>query len=187
MLSRVMSAMLLLFCPSLMAYGNVPLIYSCSLAFASCGAEIVTVVLLSAVKCSAIDGLADATAAFVPAYFSCDSVVDYSDVFSYLSGGCFWGNNLYPEYFDMNAVMLHRLPDDAYHAWRSALDEAVPYKVASSKWLSGIRECNYAVNDSVYSGLSMFVPRADTNYARLNADFKTTGWYNVTGWSSAGW
>ena len=144
-------------------------------------------VLLSAVKCSAIDGLADATAAFVPAYFSCDSVVDYSDVFSYLSGGCFWGNNLYPEYFDMNAVMLHRLPDDAYHAWRSALDEAVPYKVASSKWLSGIRECNYAVNDSVYSGLSMFVPRADTNYARLNADFKTTGWYNASGWSSAGW
>ena len=144
-------------------------------------------VLLSAVKCSAVDGLADATAAFVPAYFSSDSVVDYSDVFSYLSGGCFRDYNLYPEYFDMNAVMLHRLPEDAYHAWKSAFDEAVPYKVASSKWLSGINDRNYVVNDSVYSGLSMYVPRNDVKYAGLNADFTTTRWYSATEWSSAGW
>ena len=144
-------------------------------------------VLLSAIKCSAMDGLADATAAFVPAYFSSDSVIGCDGLFSYLSGGYFSWSDAYPEYFDMNAVMSSRLPADAYLEWKAALDEAVPFCVASDKWLSGINQCYYYTDKSQYCGLSMYVPLNDNTHSGLNADFRTTGWYRNTGWETAGW
>ena len=144
-------------------------------------------VLLSAIKCSAMDELADATAAFVPAYFSSDSMCGYDSVFSYLPDGYFSWSEVYPDYFDMNAVMSLRLPADAYTEWKIALDEAVPFSVASDKWLSGIKQNYYRTDKSQYCGLSMYVPRKESRYSGLNADFRTTAWYMYTGWENAGW
>ncbi len=143
-------------------------------------------VLLSAVKCSEIDALADATAAFVPAYLASDSAGDFSGLFSYLPGGYFSRYDAYPEYFDMNAVMSAKLPADAYLDWKMTLDKAVPYKVASAKWLSGIKQWNFETDTAVYCGLSMFIPRENSAYDVLNADFRTTEWYSASGWNSAG-
>ena len=144
-------------------------------------------VLLSAIKCSAMDELADATAAFVPAYFPSDSMCDYDSVFSYLPDGYFSWSEVYPDYFDMNAVMSSRLPADAYTEWKAALDEAVPFSVASDKWLSGIKQNYYRTDKSQYCGLSMYVPHKDSRYSGLNADFRSTAWYRCTGWENAGW
>ncbi len=143
-------------------------------------------VLLSAVKSSEMDALADATATFVPAYLASDTVGNFSGLFSYLPGGYFSRSDAYPEYFDMNAVMSAKLPADAYSAWKVALDKAVPYKVASTKWLSGIKQCNFTTDTSAYCGLSMFIPRESSKYDILNSDFRTTAWYSAAGWKSAG-
>lgn len=144
-------------------------------------------VTLSAVKCSEIDKLAEVTAAFVPKYFSADSVVDDKKVFAYLQDGYFSSQISYPEYFDMNGQMMLRLPEDAYLSWRSAFDEAVPYRVASRRWLSGINRTNYYVDMVQFGGLSMYVPRNKNTYSLFNRIFRKTEWYHAAAWQMAGW
>lgn len=144
-------------------------------------------VTLSAVNASAMDRLAEVTAAFVPAYFSSDFSVDDGGVFSYLPGGYFTSQISYPEYTDMNGQMMMRLPDDAYLLWKEAFDEAVPCRTASRKWLSGINGGSHYVDMSQFGGLSMYVPRSKNNYSLFNKDFRKTAWYQATGWQTAGW
>lgn len=143
-------------------------------------------VTLSAVKCSAVDRLAEVTAAFVPAYFSRGFQVNESGVFSYLKDGRFRDIVSLPEYFDMNGQMMLRLPDDAYLLWKKALDAAVPYRVASRVWYSMYKGDSY-VNFSQFCGLSMYVPHDESKYSTLNENFRRTEWYGATGWESAGW
>jgi hypothetical protein len=144
-------------------------------------------VLLSAVKSSAMDRLAEVTAMYVPAYFSRDSLVDDSCVFSYLPGGYFSYYVDYPDYPDMNGQMMMRLSDDAYLQWKEAFDEAVPYKIASRQWFSAFEYEPTVVDFLQYGGLSMYVPREKSEYSTFNSYFKKTEWYNATGWGSAGW
>ncbi len=144
-------------------------------------------VTLSAVKCSEVDRLAEVTAAFVPKYFSVDSEVDDKNVFAYLPDGYFSSRISYPEYFDMNGQMMLRLPEDAYQSWRAAFDLAVPYRVASSKWLSGINMKSYYVDMAQFGGLSMYVPRNENAYSLFNQNFRKTDWYRVAAWQMAGW
>lgn len=144
-------------------------------------------VVLSAVKCSAVERLAEVTAAFIPAYFGRNLQIDDSGVFSYLRGGRFMPLVQLPDYFDMNGQMMLRLPDDAYSVWKEAFDAAVPFKVASRRWYSAYKGFQI-VNLSQYGGLSMYVPYGDDdNFSTLNEDFRRTEWYEVTGWESAGW
>ena len=127
---------------------------------------------------------------YVPAYFSRDSLVDDSGVFSYLPGGYFsyyTDYPDYPDYPDMNGQMMMRLSNDAYLQWKDAFDEAVPYKVASMKWSSAFDYEPHDVNFLQYGGLSMYVPREQSEYSTFNSCFKKTEWYNVTGWGNAGW
>ena len=147
-------------------------------------------VLLSAVRSSAMDRLAHVTAMYVSAYFSRDSLVDDSGVFSYLPGGYFsyyTDYPDYPDYPDMNGQVMMRLSNDAYLQWKEAFDEAVPYKVASMKWSSAFDYEPHDVNFLQYGGLSMYVPREQSEYSTFNSCFKKTEWYNATGWGNAGW
>ena len=144
-------------------------------------------VALSAIKTSALEHLAEVTADIVPAYFSRSYIVNDS-TFSYLPGGS--SNGKYPEYCDMNAQMQLRLPAELYAIWKMAFDEAVPYKVASKKWMSAIKNPlgeYYDVDQSLYSGVSMFVPRDWAEYVRFNDDFRKTEWYTAAGWYVTGW
>lgn len=142
-------------------------------------------VVLSVVKCSAVEHLAEVSAAFIPAYFSRGFQIDESGVFSYLPNGYFGSSDL-PDFYDMNGQMLLRLPDEAYILWKEAFDAAVSFKVASSKWYSGYKGYQ-SVDLLQYGGLSMYVPRSKSKYSTLNKDFKRTEWYQATGWESAGW
>ena len=144
-------------------------------------------VLLSAINCSAVERLAEVTSLYVPAYFSRGSQMDDSGVFSYLPKGYFSYYIDYPDYPDMNGQMMLRLPNDAYLQWKDAFDEAVPYKVASMKWSSAFDYEPHDVNFLQYGGLSMYVPREQSEYSTFNSCFKKTEWYNVTGWGNAGW
>ena len=144
-------------------------------------------VLLSAVKCSAMERLAEVTAMYVPACFSRDSLVNDSKVFSYLPGGYFSYYIDYPDYPDMNGQMMLRLSNDAYLQWKEAFDEAVPYKVASRQWFSAFEYEPTVVNFLQYGGVSMYVPRERSEYSTFNSFFRKTEWYDATGWGSAGW
>lgn len=144
-------------------------------------------VTLSAIKCSEVDRLTEVTAALVPKYFSVDADVNDKKVFAYLPDGYFSSQISYPEYFDMNGQMMLRLPEDAYQAWRAAFDEAVPYRVASRKWLSGINRENYYVDMAQFGGMSMYVPRNKNSYSQFNLNFRKTEWYHAAGWQMAGW
>ena len=143
-------------------------------------------VVLSAVKCSAVEHLAEVTAAFIPACFERNLQVDDSKTFSYLPNGYFSASIEYPEYSDMNGQMMLRLSDEAYMLWKEALDAAVPYRIASRKWYSLYRGYQ-SVDFSQYGGLSMYVPRDKSKYSTLNENFKRTEWYGATGWENAGW
>ena len=143
-------------------------------------------VVLSAVKCSAMQHLAEVTAAFVPAFFATDYDINDSGVFAYLPKGRFTIQTELPDYFDINGQMKLRLPEDAYLMWKDAFDAAVPYKIASSRWYSMYKGYQY-VNASQFGGLSMYVPRAKSEYSTLNVNFKRTEWYQATGWSGIGW
>ena len=144
-------------------------------------------VMLSAVDCSQMDALAQATAAVVPSFFSVDSAVNDSLVFKYLPGAHFTSSYSYPDYCDMNGEMMLRLPHEAYEQWKEALDKAVPYRVASLAWVSAAKYDFIDVDFSQYSGLSMYVPRDDERYSSFNASFKDTEWYKATGWGATGW
>ena len=143
-------------------------------------------VVLSAVKCSAVENLAEVSAAFIPACFERNSQVDDSGTFSYLRNGYFSTSVQYPDFCDMNGQMLLRLSDEAYILWKEALDAAVPFKVASHKWYSYYK--GFQTVDSLqYGGISMYVPRNNSKYSTFNEDFRRTEWYVATGWESAGW
>ncbi|MBQ5663474.1 MAG: hypothetical protein IIV19_03470 [Bacteroidaceae bacterium] len=144
-------------------------------------------VVLSAVKSSEVEALAEATAAFVPAFFSADSLIDDSSVFTYCPGGRFTDLMEYPEYCDMNGQMMLRLPEDAYLVWKDAFDAAVPYKIASRRWYSGVKHSYLLVDILQYGGLSMYVPRNNSKFSTLNKNFKRTEWYQAAGWERTGW
>ena len=145
--------------------------------------------LLSVVRCSAMQQLADATKSVVKRYFTRENEVDNRhEVFSYLPGGYFlFGEPYYPDYLDINAVMKSRLPHDEYQAWKVAFDRAVPYKCASETWYSLPHNTEYTVEHDVYSGMSMYLPCSNRDFSLYNRDFSTTEWYSATGWQQAGW
>lgn len=144
-------------------------------------------VLLSAIKTSALERLAEVTADIVPAYFSHPDTIDDSKVFSYLPGGSFKENSSLPEFCDMNGEMMLRLPSELYTIWKEAFDEAVPFRAAAQKWSTSYYYKPFVVDQSQFGGVSMYVPRDSAMYYLFNDDFRKTEWYNATGWEVAGW
>lgn len=145
-------------------------------------------VVLSAVKCSAMQEFANCTAAYIPKFFSRAVATATDGIFSYLLGGYIVGTSaFYPQYIDANALMYNVLPYDEYLVWRKALDEAVPYKAASDSWYSAPHRRTYTVDHELYSGLSMYLPTENAYYSLFNNHFSTTAWYKAVGWDTAGW
>ncbi len=143
--------------------------------------------VLSAVRTSAMQNLADVTYSYVIKYFNSGKKRDYIDVFSYLPGGKYNGSPAYPSYYDMNAVMKKYLTADEYAHWRGALDEAVTYVASSPKWYSAVCGRVVEFNDSVAVGISLYMPQDYSRNEKFNSDFRSTEWYSAAGWQAAGW
>lgn len=148
-----------------------------------------TGVVLSAVRCSAMQQLADATAAAVKNVLYDVSGSDCKEVFSYLPGGAF-NSGKFPNFFDMNSVMQKYLSPDEYALWKDALDAAVPYRCASSKWYSYVLDKDryvpnkgYVYVDDSWSGISMYLPNTDYRFKDFNKTFATTEWYSAAAWN----
>lgn len=140
-----------------------------------------TGVVLSAVRCSAMQQLADATAVAVKNALYDVSGSDCRDVFSYLPGAYFAKDVSLPNFFDMNSVMQKYLSANAYATWKAALDYAVPYRCANSNWYSYYKGSIY-VNNS-YSGISMYLPNVDSRFNEFNNSFAQLEWYSAAAWN----
>ena len=143
--------------------------------------------VLSAVRTSGMQNLADVTYAYIIKYFNSGKGREYVDVFSYLPGGRYNGSPAYPSYFDMNAIMKKYLAADEYVRWRGALDAAVTYVASSAKWYSAVCRKPLEYDASVGSGISIYMPQHYSRNEKFNSDFKTTEWYSAAGWAAAGW
>lgn len=149
-----------------------------------------TGVVLSAVRCSAMDSFADAVSVVVDAFLSCKMLADYEGLFAYLPGGSWTYYQKFPCFYDINSVMLKYLPYAEYAAFKKALDEAVPYKCASNMWVSGVLPSKSAeiYLSASWCGLSMYLPKSDILFPNnFNEDFALSEWYRAAGWYEAGW
>lgn len=145
-------------------------------------------VLLSLVKCDAMDEFADVTSRYIPQAFARSRNIEYSSLFSYLPDGYFDGLTLYyPDYTDINSAMKANLTNFDYLEWKNSLDRAVPFSVASSSWYSLPHRNFYDVDNDVYCGVSMYIPRDNALFETYNVDFFKTEWYDAAGWNQTGW
>lgn len=150
-----------------------------------------TGVVLSAVRCSAMQQLADATAVAVKNALYDVSGSDCGDVFSYLPGASFTASNSFPNFFDMNSVMQKYLTVNEYYAWRAALNDAVPYRSASAKWYSSVLDKDrdasdtgdFVQVDTSCSGISMYLPNTDSRFNEFNNSFAQLEWYSAAAWN----
>ncbi|MCM1109491.1 MAG: clostripain-related cysteine peptidase [Clostridium sp.] len=94
-----------------------------------------------------------------------------------------------PEFFDMNGVMYKHLSPVVYDAWHEALNEAVPYRKATSTWLTSYSGAvNNRINDlSLYGGITLFIPNEKYTQPDLNAALHAYQWYRAAGWDITGW
>lgn len=139
-------------------------------------------VVLSVVNCSEMGNLAMQTADYISKYFSRNKDNNYSEIFTYLPG-----NNYYPDYFDINAVMMEFLLPSEYSQWAAALNLAVPYKCASQSWFTDILRKYIPVEQDKYCGISIYLPQEKFQSQQFNAQLSTTEWYNAVRWDLAGW
>lgn len=149
-----------------------------------------TGVVLSAVRCAAMEQFADATAVAVKRALLDVSGSDCRDVFSYLPGGYFGSNGSFPNFFDMNSVMKKYLANTDYQLWKSALDAALPYRCASREWYSEVLDLDRNITEEDYinvadtwCGISMYVPNADSRFEKFNAAFAELEWYDAAAWN----
>lgn len=142
-----------------------------------------TGVVLSAVRCDAMQHFADATAVAVKEVLSTVSGGECSDVFSYLPGGAFGWGYAFPNFFDMNSVMLKYLSSEDYAAWKEVLDMALPYRCASEGWYTDVLGRYLDVEDT-WSGISMYLPNVgDSRFNDFNNSFTLLEWYNAAAWN----
>ncbi|MBQ8271255.1 MAG: hypothetical protein IJZ22_08670 [Bacteroidaceae bacterium] len=146
-----------------------------------------TGVVLSAVRCSQMEALAAVAADVVVGYLGSSMRPQYDGLFAYLPGGKWGYSQKFPNYYDVNSVMLKYMPYDKYKGVKEALDAAVPYKVASDMWVSGVIGRNIYLSSS-WSGISMYLPKDAALFPNnFNEDFACCEWYEAAGWREAGW
>jgi hypothetical protein len=144
-------------------------------------------ILLSVIDCTKMDSLATATARVLPTFIknkseiSIDTLQQYSvfNAYSYYR----------PEYFDMNSIMHANLSATDYAQWVAVFNKAVPYRAETKTWLSAFSYYFQPTlrNESLYGGMSMFVPSARYAGHNLNEAFQKTAWYTGAQWAQTGW
>lgn len=140
--------------------------------------------VLSAVRTSCMQELADSTRQYVKKYFNADSVYNYTSCLAYVPRKA-------PAYYDMNSVMKKFLDADDYEHWKVAFDKVVPYIMVSNsrKVWSNMTYSAYSLVEITDDccAVSAYFPQNKSLNISCNNDFKTTEWYKAAGWDIAGW
>ena len=69
---------------------------------------------------------------------------------------------------------------------KGAFEKAVVYAAANRSFYSYIIKERVSVGDDC-GAMSLFLPKSDSRYRVLNADFAALEWYRAVGWDEAGW
>lgn len=146
--------------------------------------NISSAVVLSAVRTSCLQELANVTFQYVNKYFGAGAVNDYSTSLAYVPEKA----PSYPSYYDLNSVMLKFLDETEYLQWKTVFDNAVPYTMVSNskrvwsqlagRWISVGSDCG---------AVSAYFPQDKTANHSFNQNFRATEWYHAAGWDEAGW
>ena len=146
--------------------------------------------VISAVKTSELQNLADATAAYLSTAIHDGEYPDLTGVQRYIS----FEHTSYPYFHDISSAMKKLLTEENYLEWKKVLDKCVIYTRTSDRFLyytSGFNVYYNNVDKSSVCGMSMFFPQNIYNqyqyYGNLNKLFKNTQWYKVAGWKNTGW
>ena len=138
---------------------------------------------LSVIDCDWLDELADVTQHMLLKYVTPGEGIYLRGVQRYYP----LSSRYRPEYHDMNGVMRRVITaDDDYTSWRRVYDCAVPYRCSTPWWYSNDAYTQYVDMDN-YGGVSCYVPQQSAVYTKLNESFRSTSWYEVSGWAQLGW
>ena len=141
-------------------------------------------VCLSAVDCNHLETLASATTDMIVKYASMEHEISLDSIQCYYTAK----SNLYPEYYDMNGYMSRLITNDYdYVYWRSIFDQAVFHKQTTDRWYSVYTDKREHVDIKNYGGISCYVPQKASTHNIFNEQYRTTQWYEVSGWKIMGW
>jgi hypothetical protein len=116
--------------------------------------------VLSVISTAGLPQLADATARVYAKYKNSLEDLDLSKTNNYFNYDVCRHNrdNCYPDFYDMNSVMLQWLSSDDYAVWKQAFDQAVAYSRSTDFFYSAFKGNNSRVDTTTVGCVSMFLP-----------------------------
>ncbi len=145
--------------------------------------------VISVIKTSEVEQLAQTTAHYISRYATADSLARLSDATGYVD----FRTMGYPDSYDMSDIMSRLLPPSDYRVWRESMNRCVIHKRISDYYYwgqKGTRILKAHSNPATFCGVSMFVPQKKYDYhsnINYNEAFKLTEWHKAAGWETAGW
>ena len=141
-------------------------------------------VVLSAIDCSKMEALRQATSNIIVKYMSSsinDNVNGVQHYFPYTATDI-------PYYFDMLDYMRNVVPAGSdLQSWERAFSEAVPVIKATDSWYSAYSYSLCPVDLENCGAVSCYVPLNGKVFSQLNEWFRRTDWYKAASWSEVGW
>lgn len=136
-------------------------------------------VILSAIQCSEIEALANATRPHI----ATRNIFPTTDVQTYCT---YCEKTLWkPEYFDMGSTMHKWLTEEEYATWSEVFARAVPFHYEANRWptiYTSVLEPK--ITDPEHAAaVSMYIPIEGRD--ELNKAFRQTDWYKATGWATS--
>ncbi len=133
-------------------------------------------VVLSAVRCSEMENLMQATRKILPHYYDDAYSFDTQDVqiYNLYSSRAYWR----PEYYDMGNTMHSMMPSLDYDTWQEQLHKAVPFRSTCAFWYTMYNFDSRIKDIDNAAMMSIHIPNekydAHTTY---NTAIKKTLWY----------
>lgn len=116
-------------------------------------------VLISSIDCSQLQNFAAATSDILAKHRDELLNMDYSNVQNYFDYDNCRPKAKFPDFYDMNGIMMKLLPEDEYRRWKTSFDSAVIYANTTGFWLTIYPWVNTQnVDCSQFGGVSMYVP-----------------------------
>ena len=144
-------------------------------------------VVISLLDCRQMEPFAQATAKVMPQF--CEAIktkgVEGVQIYQPYSSQNGWK----PEPFDMEGAMHHALDSASFAEWKSALNQILLYRNATSSWtsvFSGYDHC-HLTDSTHYSAVSIFLPDEKYTPQGWNEEFRAFQWYKAAGWDKTGW
>lgn len=116
-------------------------------------------VLISSIDCSQLQNFAAATNVILAKHRDELLNMDYSNVQNYFDYDNCRHSAKFPDFYDMNGIMMKLLPEDEYRKWKTSFDSAVIYANTTGFWVTIYPWVNTQnVDCSQFGGVSMYVP-----------------------------